>query len=306
MADYGTAVLLPAPDLLAVDAFAFTSIAWGTAALLDTPSPIAAGNYQLAGTIQPTVLPSAPTMGQIWPRGGSVSPDEVTITGSSPSDPNVDLWVDTSGDAPPPTASVVASTAAVTGATAVTSVTTTIPAGCQAGDMLYLAIDAGDGSATSPLTISATGWTVVTAPANQGTTQRAFYSAPWSAGLAGVQWSTTGPIRWGFVCVAVRNGRTAVVSSTDLGASGTVLTCPDVAATGTGLALRFAVRKDNLSTSITGPAGATTLQSVLGTTGPTPHVAAYSQVQAAAGATGTATVTFSAASANGTVWTVAV
>ena len=309
MTDLGTIALASSAVYEITGYQTVTGLSYSGELLQGSSSTFPVSDFALAGT-QQMVFPTTTTItaGQIWPRsGGVIVPDEVTITATSPSDPGVDLWIDTSSDAPPPTASVVASTAAVTAPAGSTSVVTTIPAGGQAGDMLYLAMTCANTASGSPLTITATGWTALTALADQGTTQRAFYSAPWSGGLAGVTWTTGAAARFGFVCVLVRNGRTAVVSATDLGASGTVLTCPAVTATGTGLALRFAVRKDNLSTSVTGPGGSTTLQAVVGTTGPAPHVAAYSQVQAAAGTTGTDTITFnSAASANGTAWTVAV
>ena len=253
-----------------------------------------------------------PTTGQLWPRGGDSSSgggavvEEVQVSTATPTDAAVELWMDTSGDVVP-TASVVNSTAAVSAPAGTTSFLTTIPSGCQTGDVLYLALTCANTAAGSPLTITATGWTLLTTVADQGTTQRALYTAPWSAGLAGVTWAVGAAQRFGFVCVAIRNGRTAVVGSSDLGASGTALTCPGVTATGAGLALRLGVRKDNISTLITPGAGLTTLQSVLGAAaGPASHVAAFSEPIAAAGAVASNTITFNVASANGTAWTLAV
>lgn len=206
-----------------------------------------------------------------------------------------------------PSASVVGSTSAVSLPAGATSFVTTIPSGLQTGDMLYMVMTCSDSNAGAAITATTTGWTALTAKADQGTTQRALYSAPWSAGLAGVTWAVPSARRFGFVCVAVRNGRTAVVGLTDLASTNTVITCPSVTATGAGLALRFAVRKDNISTTLTGPAGSTQIASVLGgAAGPAAHVGAWSMAQAADGATGTATATFNVSSANGTGWTVAV
>lgn len=215
-------------------------------------------------------------------------------------------WDGTAWKPSQPGASVVGSTWGLSAPAGVTSIQTAIPAGLQAGDMLYLALFCTDTNAGAPITATATGWTPLTAKADQGTCQRAFYSAPWSAGLAGVTWAVASARRFGYACVAVRNGRTAVLGLTDLAASGAAVPMPSVTATGPGLALRFAVRKDNLSTAITPPAGSATIVSQLGTSGPAPHVGVWSQAQAAAGATNTAQATFTAASANGTGWTLAV
>lgn len=240
--------------------------------------------------------------------------DALTAIGAStPTDPACEVWLDTGSSlggitvvSPPATASVIASTSALTSSSGNTTVTTTIPAGGQTGDTLLLMLFSTDTASGGVITPTTTGWTVQNAIADQGTCQRAFYTAPWSAGLAGVTWTCAANKRYGFVCVLVRNGRTPVIALTDLSASGTVLTAPAATATGAGLALRFFCRKDSLSTSQTFSGSSTSIVNLMGTVGPAPHVGCFSNVQAAAGTTGTATDTFTVASANGSSWTVAV
>lgn len=192
-------------------------------------------------------------------------------------------------------------------ATAVTSFTPALPTGLQNGDLLLLAMHCPDTSVGAVITPTVpAGWTVRTAIANQGTCQRAFYSATYTAGLVMPSWALSAARRNDYTCVAVRGATSAVYGLTDLGASSTDTVAPSVAATAPGLVVRQYGRKDNLSTTVSTPAGHTLIGSVLSTPGPAAHAMACWAPVAAAGATGTATATWSAASANGSSWSVAV
>jgi hypothetical protein len=188
-----------------------------------------------------------------------------------------------------------------------TSFQPALPSGLQTGDLILLAMFCTDNA--TGVTITPTvpaGWTVRTALATQGTCQRAFLTASYSAGLVMPSWALSAARRSGYACVAVRPAVGMVIGSTDLASSSTDLVAPSVAATAAGLAIRIFVRKDNLSTNLSVPAGHTQIGKIIGTTGPAPHVLSCSAPIAAAGATGSATSVCTAASANGTSWTVAV
>lgn len=203
---------------------------------------------------------------------------------------------------------IVGHTEAVDLPAGATALAPAMPSGLQVGDLLLLAMvttDTSTGATVTP-TVPA-GWVVSTPLANQGTCQRAFYHAVYSAGLTMPSWALSAARRSGYTCVAVRPATTGVYGSTDLAASSADLVAPSVAATAAGLAIRMFVRKDNLSTNMTVPAGHTQIgRAIAGAAGPGPHVMSCYAPQAAAGATNTATSTFTAASANGTSWTVAV
>lgn len=202
---------------------------------------------------------------------------------------------------------VVGHTEGVDSGSGVTSFTPAMPAGLQNGDLLLLAMFCADTSAGAVITPTVPpGWTVRTALANQGTCQRAFLTATYAAGLVMPSWTLSATRRNAYACVAVRPAAGQVIGSTDVAAATTDLVAPSVAATAAGLAVRIFVRKDNLSTNITVPAGHTQIGKVMGTVGPAPHVMSCSAPIAAAGATGTATAVCTASSANGTSWTVAV
>lgn len=207
----------------------------------------------------------------------------------------------------PTTPTLVGHTEGVDSGAGVTSFTPTMPSGLQNGDLLLLAMMCADSSGGSVITPTVpAGWTVRTALANQGTCQRAFLTATYAAGLVMPSWTLSVARRNAYACVAVRPAAGQVIGSTDVAAATTDLVAPSVAATAAGLAVRFFVRKDNLSTDMTIPAGHTQIGKVLGTVGPAPHVMSCMAPIAAAGPTGTATSVCTASSANGTSWTVAV
>ena len=215
-----------------------------------------------------------------------------------------EVW---SASAPPPPPSVVGNSQGVDVGAGTLTTAPTMPSGVQDGDRLFLAMMVTDSSAGVTVTPTVpAGWTVVNAIANQGTCQRALYTAVYSAGLAMPSWAYSASRRGSWACVAVRNVTAYQTSLTDLGSSGAVLTAPAITATGAGLTLRMFVRKDNLSTSVTTPASHTLIASALGLAGPAPHVMTCQAAQAAAGTTGTAACTWSASSANGTSWTVSI
>jgi hypothetical protein len=208
---------------------------------------------------------------------------------------------------PPTTPTVIGHTEGIDLPAGATTFQPTLPSGLVAGDRIILAMMCTDNS--TGVTITPTvpaGWTVQTPLANQGTCQRVLLAATYTAGLVAPSWVLSAARRNAYACVAVRPAAGQVIGSTDIPASGTDLVAPSVTATAVGIVIRLFLRKDNISTNITLPAGHTQIGKVIGTTGPAPHVLTCSAPIAAAGATGTATAVCTAASANGTSWTVAV
>jgi hypothetical protein len=221
--------------------------------------------------------------GQLWPRGAEF------------------VYV-----APPPSPSIRSATYANNGGAGVTTMTVTLPAGVVAGDKLVVAMMSTDTQSGAAVTASTTGWTEVTTKADQGTCQRAFYYATYSAGLAMPSWNIASARKCVWACVAIQDSvGTPQVTPTDVSSSSTDVVAPLKAIGAQSVWLRFYVRKDNLSTSVTPPAGSTLVTGALGTaTGPSGHILVYSQVPSGGPSVPNATATFSAASANGTGWTV--
>lgn len=186
--------------------------------------------------------------------------------------------------------------------------TPALPSGLVAGDLLLLGMFSTDTSVGVTVTPTVpAGWTVRHALANVGSMQRAYYSAVYTAGLVMPSWALSAARRNGYVCTVVRPAAGGgVYGLTDLAASSADTVAPSVTAAGAGIVVRTYLKKDTTSTSVSVPAGHTLIGQVLTTAGPAPHVMACSAPVAAAGATGTATATWSAASANGSSWSVAI
>jgi hypothetical protein len=266
--------------------------------------------YTQTPTISITKTVTTPATGKlkVWSGSAWVEKPTKVWNGASWVEKTIKYWTGSSwsllgGGAPP--VSIIGSLY-VNQNTLETAMTMSLPSGLVDGDRLYIAATCADSSAGVTITESKTGWTTITSKIDQGTTQRVFYTAIYSAGLAAPSWSLSVARKSAYACVAIRNpSASPQVALTDLGSSTTALVAPSVSSAPQGILLRFYVRKDNLSSSVTPPSGGTLVTGALGVaTGPSAHILVYSQTPAEP--TGTATATFSVASANGSSWTVAV
>ena len=108
-----------------------------------------------------------------------------------------------------------------------------------------------------------------------------------------------------YAAVGIRYAATPQEAHADGG--GLTSTAPSVASAPVGLGLRFYVRKDSLSTTVTPDAGMTQITGSLGVApGPSAHVLAYTTDQTSAGVMPAATTTWPVTSVNSTAWTISV
>jgi len=241
-------------------------------------------------------------MPKVWTGSAWLTKTPKVWTGSTWAVKPMKVWTGTTWKAADPV--TVVGSSYINQVSASTTMTMTLPSGLQTGDRLYIAAFSTDTNAGSAVTESITGWTAVTAKADVGTAQRALYTALYTSGLAAPVWTLAASRKSAYACVAVRYANASPV--VDL-ANGGGLTSTAPTVTGPiGLTLRFYVRKDSLSGSVTAPSGSTLITGALGVaTGPSAHILAYSIPQATAGATGTAVTTWPVTSTNSTAWTIA-